>query len=78
LIVAWEPIGAADPSYFRMTRQEIRELATIFQREHGLASLRLAQSRRDEHAPGSDAFELWGAIADELQPVSVEELGSES
>jgi hypothetical protein len=54
-----------------MTRPEIRELAAIFQREHGLAALRLAQFRRDQHAPGTEAFRLWDSIAKELQPVDV-------
>jgi len=56
-----------------MTRQEIWELAAIFQREHGLAALRLAEFRRNQHAPGTDGFRLWDAIADELQPVNVDE-----
>ena len=59
---------------FTMTRQEIRELASIFQRQHGLAALRLAELRRDQHTPGSDAFELWAAIVNELEPVDVKTL----
>ena len=49
-----------------MKGQNIRELAAIFQRQHGLDALRMAEERRNEHPPESDGFQLWEAIACEL------------
>ena len=46
-----------------MKRQSIRELAAIFQRQHGLDALRMAEERRGEHLSESDGFQLWDAIA---------------
>jgi len=66
-----EILSARECSPGKVTRQEIRELAAIFQQQHGLAALRLAELRRDQHAAGSDGFELWDAIAVELQLVYV-------
>jgi hypothetical protein len=47
--------------------QRMRELAAIFQRQHGLDALRMAQVRRDRRAPKSEGFRLWNAITRELQ-----------
>jgi hypothetical protein len=50
-----------------MKRQSIRELAAIFQRQHGLDALRMAEERRGEHLSESDGFQLWDAIARALR-----------
>jgi hypothetical protein len=50
-----------------MRGQRIIELAAIFQRQHGLEALRMAEARRDEHVPRSEGFRLWDAITRELR-----------
>jgi hypothetical protein len=49
-----------------MSEQEILELAAILIDEHGPVALAVAGRRRDQHAhePASDAFRLWGRIAE--------------
>jgi hypothetical protein len=57
-----------------MKGQNIRELAAIFQRQHGLEALPMAEERRDEHPPDSDGFQLWEAIACELRELRSHQL----
>ena len=51
---------------FRMTDQEIVELAAILVSEHGHTAVQVAEARLREHGPGSDAHRLWTKIAAEV------------
>jgi hypothetical protein len=48
-----------------MTDAQIRELAAILVNEYGYAAKQIARARRDQHrhAPQSDSYRLWAAIA---------------
>src|SRR5205823_12015577 len=53
----------ARASQYRMTDQEVDELAAILVHEHGNAAREVAEERRSLHESGYDGFRLWSAIA---------------
>ena len=53
----------AGASQYRMTDQEVDELAAILVHEHGNAAREVAEERRSLHESGSDGFRLWTRIA---------------
>src|SRR5947199_5912837 len=53
----------AGASQYRMTDQEVDELAAILVNEHGNAAREVAEERRSLHESGSDGFRLWTRIA---------------